>query len=100
LVIDEDLDLVFYASKEQWNKRKEKEVSFEEFVNTSSKKTLYNNHAYVSEKDGLRMFSEKYVKEALKEFLKSIAFRKNPSYMKDHIEDAKEIFGKGLVEWK
>jgi hypothetical protein len=32
LVIDKDLDLVLFIDKEAWDRRKEKEVSFEEFV--------------------------------------------------------------------
>jgi hypothetical protein len=32
LVIDKDLDLVIFIDKEAWDRRKEKEVSFAEFV--------------------------------------------------------------------
>jgi hypothetical protein len=32
LVIDMDLDLVLFINKEVWDRRKEKEVSFEEFI--------------------------------------------------------------------
>jgi ABC-type oligopeptide transport system substrate-binding subunit len=32
LVIDKDLDLVIFINKEEWDRKKEKEVSFEEFI--------------------------------------------------------------------
>jgi hypothetical protein len=37
LVIDKDLDLVLFIDKEEWDRRKEKEVSFEEFIGEDNK---------------------------------------------------------------
>ena len=62
-----------------------------------SKKTLS------SKKDRLGSYNKVYfhyddVQDSIKEYIESIRYRKNPSNMKDHIEDAKRIFGKELTE--
>jgi hypothetical protein len=37
LVIDKDLDLVLFINKDAWDRKKEKEVSFEEFIREDNK---------------------------------------------------------------
>jgi len=37
LVIDKDLDLALFIDKEVWDRRKEKEVSFAEFIGEDNK---------------------------------------------------------------
>ena len=109
LAIDDAGDLILCLQEENYNKRKENEITFEEFKEMvepkqEPKKTLYQKETYMDD-NGMRGTGFKYndVKEALKEFLNNLKSQghnldSDSCLSSENYELAKEIFGRELLE--